>query len=303
MHSKLLATAAISTFLLAAGCSKGASDNATAGNTAVPSAAAATPAASPVPVSGRQDLLKDAVSALQETDNAIDALDRKDAKSATAALERATGKLELVLARNPRLALAPVDVSVETYDVLATVNAVKALRASAQDALNDGRVQDARHLIAGLASETVVHVSNLPLATYPEAIKSAAVLVAQNKLEEAKAVLATALGTIVIQDVINPLPLFRASVATEEARKLAAVRNRSPADDAKIHQLLETARVQLKLGQELGYATKDEMKTLLKTIDEIEDGVKDKASGAGVFDRIKGLFEKANSSSQPKRAS
>ena len=298
MKSKLLATAALSALLMSAGCStKEADQNATAaGNTAIANTTAST-----TPVES-EELLKDAVSALQETQNAIAALDARDAKAAKAALERATGKLEIVLAQNPNLALAPVDVSIVTHDVLGTVDAVNALRKSAEDALEDGRVQDARHLIEGLASENVIRISNLPLATYLDAIKAAAALVGQNKLDEAKVVLTTALGTIVIRDVIHPLPLLRAHAAIEEARKLAASKARSAADDARITQLLATARGQLKLGQALGYATKDEMKDLLKTVDEIEEGVKGKASGAGLFDRIKGMFDKANSSSQPKKS-
>ncbi|PZU07909.1 MAG: hypothetical protein DI606_15960 [Sphingobium sp.] len=300
MKRNLLATAALSTLLLATACDKKAGDGPSNNSaTVVDSKAAPT---SPAPVQGNRDeLLKDAVSALQETENAIAALDAKDAAGAKEALANATGKLEIVLAQNPDLALAPVDVSVASHDLLASVDAVKALRESAEDALEDGRVQDARHLIEGLASESVVSISNLPLATYPAAIKSAAALVAQNKLAEARATLVTALGTIVVHDVIHPLPLIRASAAIEEARKLAAVSTRSAADDAKIKQLLSTARDQLKLGQALGYATKDEMKELLKTVDEIEEGVKDKKSGVGIFDRIRAMFGKANESSQPKK--
>jgi len=300
MKRNMLATAALSTLLLATACDKKAGDEPSNNSaTVVDSKAAPT---SPAPVQGNRDeLLKDAVSALQETENAIAALDAKDAAGAKEALANATGKLEIVLAQNPDLALAPVDVSVVSHDLLASVDAVKALRESAAEALEDGRVQDARHLIEGLASESVVSISNLPLATYPAAIKSAAALVAQNKLAEAKAALVTALGTIVVHDVIHPLPLIRASAAIEEARKLAAASTRSAADDGKIKQLLSTARDQLKLGQALGYATKDEMKELLKTVDEIEEGVKDKKSGAGIFDRIRAMFGKANESSQPKK--
>ncbi len=296
MKSKMLVTTAVSALILVAGCSKQGSDSKAVENTA---ATTSTPTPTPQPATNRENLLQDAVSALQETQNALAALDKKDGKAATDALERATGKLEIVLARNPHLALAPVDVSVVTYDVLGSVDAVNALHKSAEDALEDGRVQEARHLIEGLASESVVRVSNLPLATYPDAIKSAAVLVSQNKLDEAKVVLETALSTIVIRDVIHPLPLVRASAAIEEARKLAANQSRSAGDDAKIQQLLTTAREQLRLGQALGYASKDEMKNLLKTVDEIEDGTKNKAAGTTVFDKIRGLFKKADQSSQP----
>jgi len=298
MKRSLFAATAASALILTAGCSKKDADNQAAENTTT-AANNATAQATPAPPVDREELLQDAVSALQETENALAAIDKKDAKAATAALERATGKLEIVLARNPNLALAPVDVSVVSYDVLGSVDAVNALRKSAEDALEDGRLQEARHLIEGLASETVVRVSNLPLATYPDAIKAAAVLVTQNKLDEAKAALEAALSTIVIRDVIHPLPLMRASAAIEEARKLAANAQRGAGDDAKIQQLLTTAREQLRLGQALGYATKDEMKDLLKTVDEIEDGTKNKGAATSIFDKIRERFKKATESSQP----
>ena len=298
MKRSLFAATAASALILTAGCSKQAADNQAADNTTT-AANNATAQATAAPPVDREELLQDAVSALQETENALAALDKKDAKAATAALERATGKLEIVLARNPNLALAPVDVSVVSYDVLGSVDAVNALRKSAEDALEDGRLQEARHLIEGLASETDVRVSNLPLATYPDAIKAAAVLVTQNKLDEAKAALEAALSTIVIRDVIHPLPLMRASAAIEEARKLAANAQRGAGDDAKIQQLLTTAREQLRLGQALGYATKDEMKDLLKTVDEIEDGTKNKGAATSIFDKIRERFKKATESSQP----
>ncbi|RSY76569.1 hypothetical protein DAH66_21270 [Sphingomonas koreensis] len=298
MKRSLFAATAASALILTAGCSKPDADNQAAENTAT-AAKTTTAQATPAPPVDREELLQDAVSALQETENALAALDKKDAKAATAALERATGKLEIVLARNPNLALAPVDVSIVSYDVLGSVDAVNALRKSAEEALEDGRLQEARHLIEGLASETVVRVSNLPLATYPDAIKAAAVLVAQNKLDEAKAALEAALSTIVIRGVIHPLPLMRASAAIEEARKLAANTQRGAGDEARIQRLLTTAREQLRLGQALGYATKDEMKDLLKTVDEIEDGTKNKGAATSIFDKIRERFKKATESSQP----
>jgi hypothetical protein len=39
-----------------------------------------------------------------------------------------------------------------------------------------------------LASETVISTANIPLATYPDAIKEAVRLIDQNKTEEAKAI-------------------------------------------------------------------------------------------------------------------
>ena len=46
-------------------------------------------------------------------------LDQGDKNGALEALERASGKLDLVVSRDPKLALAPVDVTVSVLDLYA----------------------------------------------------------------------------------------------------------------------------------------------------------------------------------------
>ena len=65
----------------------------------------------------RKVLMADATSAIQETQSALKHLDDNKPQDALAALERATGKLDMILARDPQLELAPAGVSVATYDV------------------------------------------------------------------------------------------------------------------------------------------------------------------------------------------
>ena len=60
----------------------------------------------------RAELTQDAITALTKTQEALTLLDANKTKEALAALELASGKLELVLARDAKLALAPVDVLV-----------------------------------------------------------------------------------------------------------------------------------------------------------------------------------------------
>src|ERR1700679_1777639 len=55
----------------------------------------------------RRTLMADATSAIQETQTALRFLDNGNTKGALAALERATGKLDVILARDPTLELAP----------------------------------------------------------------------------------------------------------------------------------------------------------------------------------------------------
>lgn len=61
-----------------------------------------TPAPAPSAETQKRDKVVDeAAEALRETQNAIEAIDQNKPDDAIAALTRATGKLEIVLARNP----------------------------------------------------------------------------------------------------------------------------------------------------------------------------------------------------------
>ena len=150
----------------------------------------------------RKQMLEEARTVIRETENALKALDEKKNEDALAALERAAGKLAIILAREPELALAPSDVNEVPYDILGDIDAIKALRDEIEDALDDGRVQQARHLIRNLASETVISVTNIPLATYPDVIKKAVKLIDEGKIDEAKQALQIALNTLVVTDKI-----------------------------------------------------------------------------------------------------
>ena len=203
----------------------------------------------------RVQLLKDAQSAIEETQKALDALDQGKKDEALAALERVTGKLDLILARDPKLALAPVNVATVVRDLYANKDTVKATIKEARSDLNDGKVQQARALLGGLASEAELQVTNIPLATYPAAIKAVAPLIDAGKKDEAKAALQLALNTLVVERFITPLPTVRALAMLGEAEKLAGKSGRSNDENKKLHDLVENARQQLELGETLGYGT------------------------------------------------
>ena len=250
----------------------------------------------------RRTLVADAVSALRETEAAVQLLAAAKASDAIAALERATGKLDIVLAADPDLALAPVDVRAIVHDVIAAPDAVTALRQRAEAALDDGRLQDARHMIADLASEHVISVTSIPLATYPAAIKQAAALIHADKPAEAAAALETALSTLVVEDTISPLPLVRAEALLDSARPLAEKPQRTAGENDRLRRLLDAARVQIELAQALGYATKDDLEALSDELKTIRRKTEGQGFATGLFDRIKRLFEKAKSDAIKPRA-
>lgn len=251
--------------------------------------------ASPSTVEGAEigELVEEAASALEETQAAIYAINSGNTDEAIDALARATGKLEIVLAREPSLALAPVGTSIVEHDLLATPEAVKELRDRIEDLIDDDRLQVARRLMDGLASEMVVSVSNLPLATYPDAIKRAAALLDEQKPEEARLVLLNALGTVVVTDTIIPLPIVRAEAHVAAGKELAAKEDRTAEDNQAIVAALAAAREQIELGQALGYATKQDLENLLEAIDELEEETKGDNAAASFFERIGQLFERA----------
>jgi hypothetical protein len=235
----------------------------------------------------RKKIIDEAVSALAETKNALRALDEKKTEEALGALERASGKLNIVFARDPKLALAPIDIGVTTHAVYATLDAIKKAKEQAEEYLEDGEVQKARVLIRDLASEIIISVVSLPLQTYPDAIKAVAPLIDRGKIDEAKAAIEAALSTLVVIDHIIPLPLVRADVKVAEAEALAQKEGRSEEDNKNLAKSLNEAREQLKLAEALGYGNKKDYKKFYAEIDEIEGKTEGGKSGKGLFAQVK----------------
>ncbi|MBF0424176.1 MAG: YfdX family protein, partial [Magnetococcales bacterium] len=147
----------------------------------------------------RKKVLDEATVALKETEKALKALGEKKQDEAIAALEKVTGKLELILARDPGLALAPVETNVVTYDLLANVDTVKAMIHDAMNYLMDGEIQKARPIVRNLASEIVYQTRSIPLATYPLAIKAVVPMIDKGEIDQARATLQSALNTLVVK--------------------------------------------------------------------------------------------------------
>ncbi|MDB2705018.1 YfdX family protein [Pseudomonadota bacterium] len=235
----------------------------------------------------RKKLVADATSALNEANNALKFLEQKKTDEALDALARATGKLELVVARDPKLALAPVNVSVQSFDLFATPETTKAYISLAKELMDDGDIQKVRPLIENLASEVVIRTTNIPLATYPSAIKKVTPLIDDGKIDEAKAALQAALNTLVITDKVIPLPVLRAEIFLEEAEKLAENKKRSDEESDKLAAYLADTKAQLEMADLLGYGDKKAFKPMFKQLREIEQKTEDKSSGKGWFKKIR----------------
>jgi len=119
------------------------------------------------------------------------------------------------------------------------------------------------HTLNNLMSEIRTTTLNLPLATYPDAMKQAARLLNDGQTEQAQAVLQSALSTLVATEQSRPLPLIESHTKLVGASAVA----QTDRDDAQ--RLLEEARRQLQLAKELGYARRD------RAYAELDQAIKD----------------------------
>lgn len=235
----------------------------------------------------RKKIIDEAVSAIQDTKKALKALEDKKPEEALKALERATGKLDIILARDPQLALAPIDVTIMTRDVYGTVEQIKQVRKQAESHLEDGELQKARHLIRELGSEIVISIDNLPLQTYPQAIVAVTPLIDQGKIAEAKEALQAALNTIVVTEHVLPLPLIRAEEKLTKAEELAQKEARSEEDTKTLTTLIRETRQQLKLAETLGYGIKKDYIKFEAEIEKIEEKTREGRTAKGIFGTVR----------------
>lgn len=235
----------------------------------------------------RKQVLDEAVSALALTKSALAALDEKESARALATLAEVTGKLELIVAREPTLALAPVDVRTIVHDLFANTETIEAMTDEALDALKHGEVQQARHVLALLASEIVITVTSIPLASFPAAVKAVVPLIDQGKIEEAKAALQSALSTLVEESSVLPLPVLRAKLLLKRAEPLVEDGQRSEASNERLETLLNEARQQLEMAELLGYGKRKDFEPLYAELKKIKEKTGGGGCGKGWLDEVK----------------
>ncbi len=227
---------------------------------------------------------KDAIEASKETMAALKAAEGGKTDDAIAAIERATGKINILIARNPANALIPIDVQVEVVDAAPLeAKAIKTLAAATEDAVKSKDYPAARTLLQGLRSEIRVRTVDLPLASYPTAMQEAARLLDQKKDAEAAAVLHTALNTLVVVDHVTPLPLVLAQAIIGQAQVA-----REKSDRQRALALLAQARFELDRARDLGYAGMDpEYNSLADAVSDLEKQVEGNENTESAFAKLK----------------
>ena len=228
-------------------------------------------------------LVQEAIESLRFAHDALIVLDKGDTKTAKSNIEKALGKLETILASKKVPELLPIDTAITAKEFLGGYKDVKKAIKEVEKLLDDGKVQEARLALEALQSHIEIHIVNLPLGTYPDALKLVAKHIVDGNLEAAKVVLASALSTFVEVTQIVPLPIVKAHDLIVAAELIA------PKDKETAITYLAAAKEQLKLAEALGYVSDSDVtyKALEEAIEKVEDEIKGSNKPAELFKKLK----------------
>ena len=240
-------------------------------------------------------VVQEALNAYNETLKAVDFLDHGQKDKALDALAQAVGKLDILVASFPQIAYLPINSEVKTLNLAANLDSIKQQRDQVESLVKNGYLQQARRILDYFASEIRITSVNLPMATYPAAIKAAAKLIEENKLKEAKDSLAATLSTVVISENSIPIPVINSQFLIKQASQITAATTPDKLSKDKKTQaldLLSRANHEFEIAEELGYGKRDgEFAQLNKDINEIEGKVTNNEESLSFFDKLKVRLE------------
>jgi len=239
----------------------------------------------------KEKILVESIQAVVETKNTVQLLSSNKAKEATKQLKGVIKKIDTITAKYPKLKLVPLDINSETNDLITDISTVKQITKDAEKALKNEHLQKARELLTGLSSEIDITTVNIPIATYPSAIKKAINLIDKNKLDDARLVLINTLNNLVIEKETLPIPILQAEVLINEAMT-RHLENRKK-NKAIVINLLDNAEYKLKLADVLGYGGKDKMyKELNNDIKSLKKSANSDADLKDLFNKLKTKLKK-----------
>jgi hypothetical protein len=229
---------------------------------------------------------KEAIAAIEQAAQAIDSITAGKRADALKAIEEATGKVNIVLARNPELALIPVSAEALIIDTAPRdIDDIEKLTDAVDAAISLDDLPTARALLGALRSEVRVRTYNLPLGIYPTALQQAARLLDKNSQAASIALLA-ALNSLVTIDQVTPLPLLVAQEAINQAQASAQK------DKNEAQKVLETAEFELNRATALGYGAQDpEYAALTEDISKLKKQLKGSEDSTSAFSKLKARLE------------
>ena len=235
-------------------------------------------------LANQKKLIKEAINSLQYTHEALVALDKKDKATAEKKIEKALGKLEVILAAKDAPKFLPIDSSVTMVEYVGTKKDIKKSVDAVKDLLSDNKIQLARTLLNSLQSEIDIKITSLPLVTYPDALRLAAKYLHENQINKAKSVLEVALSTFDTTVTVIPVPLLK---ATDLINVSASLSKNGKKEEAL--KYLQAAEDELDVAEALGYVSHSDTtyKALHSAIKVVRKEIKGKNKAEKLFDELK----------------
>ena len=226
------------------------------------------------------NLDQSAIKAVSETYKVVELLDKKKDKEALDLLKKVIGELEVILTAHENISLLPIDSYTVVIDSPMKPEDIKSTIKEVKKLLDKGDVQAAKILLDTLQSEIDIVINNLPLGTYPDAMKLASKYIIDKKYKQAKEVLTVALNSMVEKNIIIPLPIVRAYALVDAASKQATT------NKDKALNYIDEAKNQLEIAKLLGYGNDDSKiyEDLQKSLDKIQKEVKGKNKAEKMFE-------------------
>ncbi len=166
--------------------------------------------------------------------------------------------------------LLPIDNKIIVKNFAGTAKDVERNIEIVKELLDKGKVQEAGELLITLQSEIDIIVVNLPLVSYPDALKLASKYIIDNQVEKAKEVLRVALSTFTEVEYIIAIPVVNALELISTASSIA----KENKEQALKH--LEFASDELDKAEKLGYISSSDVtyKQLHELIEKTEKRLK-----------------------------
>ena len=233
-------------------------------------------------VSGEHKLVQEAIRSLEFTTIALENLLKSKPKEAKKNIELALGKLEAILSLKNSPKLLPIDNKVVVKNFIGTSSDIERIVKDVKELISDGKIQEARELLNTLQSEIVIITVNLPLVSYPDALKLASKYLIEDKPEEAKKILKLALNTFTEERRIIPIPLINAIELASSASDIAKK------DKEQALKYLSAAHDELKKAKNLGYFNKGDItyKELHEYINSVEKEIKGPNNAEKLFENL-----------------
>ncbi|NPA60758.1 MAG: YfdX family protein [Epsilonproteobacteria bacterium] len=227
-------------------------------------------------------LVEEAITSLKLSAKALVELNHNKPDEAKKSIELALGKLETILSTENAPKLLPVDNRMVVKNFAGSADDVEKMVNLVKELLDKGKVQEAGELLISLQSEIDIVVVNLPLASYPDALKLASKYILQKEYIKAKRVLELALSTFTEVEYIIPIPVVNATELVSTASKIA----KDNKEQALKH--LVYASDELDKAEKLGYISSSDVtyKQLHELIEKTEKEIKGPNKAEKLFSEL-----------------